>query len=172
MCEQLLHPHQPSDDDGVLLRRSCGRRIKVCDGEQSRLQRWRRLGRHRGVDDLVAASVSAAVAAAAGVHVVVAVAAAAAGALAVAAPCPSLVDGQNLKLGGMTTYDANIEAKIVSAFVAALPTAASGATVVVRSRSFSLKSYMTFAGFTVDTFPDATFKSKCAADLGASRMGP
>ena len=74
----------------------------------------------------------------------------------------------NLKLGGMTTYDANIEAKIVSAFVAALPTAASGATVVVRSRSFSLKSHMTFAGFTVDTFPDATFKSKCAADLGVA----
>ena len=83
-------------------------------------------------------------------------------------PAPPLSTAVNLKLGGMTTYDANIEAKIVSAFVAALPTAASGATVVVRSRSFSLKSHMTFAGFTVDTFPDATFKSKCAADLGVA----
>jgi len=83
-------------------------------------------------------------------------------------PAPPLSTAVNIKLGGMTTYDANIEEKIVSAFVAALPAAASGATVVVRYRSFSLKSHMTFAGFTVDTFPDAKFKSKCAADLGVA----
>ena len=27
---------------------------------------------------------------------------------------------------------------------------------------------MTFAGFTVDTFPDAKFESECAADLGVA----
>ena len=83
-------------------------------------------------------------------------------------PAPPLSTAVNIKLGGMSTYDANVEAKIVSAFVAALPKAASGATVVVRSRSFSLKSHMTFAGFTVDTFPDAKFESECAADLGVA----
>ena len=129
--------------------------------------------RHRGVDDPAASSISAPVApvaAAAGVRVVVAVAAPAAAVAAAPSPppAPPLSTAVNIKLGGMTTYDANIEEKIVSAFVAALPAAASGATVVVRSRSFSLKSHMTFAGFTVDTFPDAKFKSKCAADLGVA----
>ena len=74
----------------------------------------------------------------------------------------------NLKLGGMTTYDDDTEAKIMSAFVAALPPAAAGTTVVVTYRSFSLKSHMSFTGYTVDNFPDATFTSKTAADLGVA----
>ena len=74
----------------------------------------------------------------------------------------------NLKLGGMTTYDDDTEAKIMSAFVAALPPAAAGTTVVVTYRSFSLKSLMSFTGYTVDNFPDATFTSKTAADLGVA----
>ena len=56
----------------------------------------------------------------------------------------------------------------MSAFVAALPPAAAGTTVVVTYRSFSLKSHMSFTGYTVDNFPDATFTSKTAADLGVA----
>ena len=50
----------------------------------------------------------------------------------------------------------------------ALPPAAAGTTVVVTYRSFSLKSHMSFTGYTVDNFPDATFTSKTAADLGVA----
>ena len=83
-------------------------------------------------------------------------------------PAPPLSTAVNLKLGGMTTYDDDTEAKIMSAFVAALPPAAAGTTVVVTYRSFSLKSHMSFTGYTVDNFPDATFTSKTAADLGVA----
>ena len=83
-------------------------------------------------------------------------------------PAPPLSTAVNLKLGGMTTYDDDTEAKIMSAFVAALPPAAAGTTVVVTYRSFSLKSFMSFTGYTVDNFPDATFTSKTAADLGVA----